>query len=80
MQKIAILDCGSQVTQLIGRRLREIGVYCEILPFGKASAADPDVCGIVISSRSLTMKSNGLPKKRTLTKESRCFSRIMGSR
>jgi GMP synthase (glutamine-hydrolysing) len=32
-QKILILDFGSQVTQLIARRVRESGVYCEILPF-----------------------------------------------
>ncbi|MCR5536151.1 MAG: glutamine-hydrolyzing GMP synthase [Succinivibrio sp.] len=32
-EKILILDFGSQVTQLIARRVREIGVYCEILPF-----------------------------------------------
>ena len=62
MQKIAILDCGSQVTQLIGRRLREIGVYCEILPFGKASAADPDVCGIVISGSPCSVLDPGAPR------------------
>src|SRR5574344_1045156 len=32
-EKILILDFGSQVTQLIARRVREIGVYCEIYPF-----------------------------------------------
>jgi len=31
--RILILDFGSQVTQLIARRVRESGVYCEILPF-----------------------------------------------
>src|SRR5690606_36324700 len=36
---ILILDFGSQVTQLIARRLRESGVYCEIWPFTKADAA-----------------------------------------
>ncbi|MBT5445696.1 MAG: hypothetical protein HOI11_06805, partial [Gammaproteobacteria bacterium] len=32
-EKILILDFGSQYTQLIARRLRETGVYCEILPY-----------------------------------------------
>lgn len=38
-QKVLIVDFGSQVTQLIARRLREAGVYCEIHPFDKAKAA-----------------------------------------
>src|SRR5690554_1852326 len=33
-KRILILDFGSQYTQLIGRRVREAGVYCEILPWG----------------------------------------------
>jgi GMP synthase (glutamine-hydrolysing) len=36
--RVLIIDFGSQVTQLIARRLREIGVYCEIHPFDKADA------------------------------------------
>jgi GMP synthase (glutamine-hydrolysing) len=50
-EKILILDFGSQYTQLIARRLRETGVYCEILPYdlkeGRAREYSP--MGIILS-------------------------------
>ena len=49
MQKIIILDFGSQTTQLIGRRLRELDTFCEILPYNKFPADDPDVIGVILS-------------------------------
>ena len=48
-EKIIILDFGSQTTQLIGRRLRELNVYCEIVPFNRFPADDPDVKGVILS-------------------------------
>ncbi len=48
-EKIIILDYGSQTTQLIGRRLRELNVYCEIIPYNKFPIGDPDVKGVILS-------------------------------
>ena len=48
-QKIIILDFGSQTTQLIARRLRELDTFCEILPYNKFPAADPDVIGVILA-------------------------------
>ncbi len=48
-QKIIILDFGSQTTQLIGRRVRELNTYCEIVPYNKMPFDDPDVIGVILS-------------------------------
>ena len=48
-QKIIILDFGSQTTQLIGRRVRELNTYCEIVPYNKFPADDPSVIGVILS-------------------------------
>jgi len=48
-QKIIILDFGSQTTQLIGRRVRELDTFCEILPYNKYPADDSDVIGVILS-------------------------------
>ena len=49
MQKIIILDFGSQTTQLIGRRVRELDTFCEILPYNKFPQDDPDIIGVILS-------------------------------
>lgn len=49
MQKIIILDFGSQTTQLIGRRVRELDTFCEILPYNKFPMDDPSVIGVILS-------------------------------
>ena len=48
-EKIIILDFGSQTTQLIGRRVREMNTYCEILPYNKFPHNDPSVIGVILS-------------------------------
>ena len=48
-EKIIILDFGSQTTQLIGRRIRELDTYCEILPYNKFPYGDETVKGVVLS-------------------------------
>lgn len=48
-EKIIILDFGSQTTQLIGRRVRELNVYCEIVPYDKMPKNDESVIGVILS-------------------------------
>ena len=48
-QKIIILDFGSQTTQLIGRRVRELDTFCEILPYNKFPVGDKSVIGVILS-------------------------------
>lgn len=48
-QKIIILDFGSQTTQLIDRKVRELDTFCEILPYNKFPQNDPDIIGVILS-------------------------------
>lgn len=48
-QKIVILNFGSQTTQLIGRRVRELDTFCEILPYNKFPKDDPSIIGVILS-------------------------------
>lgn len=47
--KVVILDFGSQYTQLIARRLREINIYCEIFPYNKLPEDDDTIKAVVLS-------------------------------
>lgn len=55
MQKIIILDFGSQTTQLIGRRVRELDTFCEIIPYNKFPKDDPDIIGVILSGSPLSV-------------------------
>lgn len=63
-KRIIILDFGSQYTQLIGRRVREMGVYCEIYPFNldqtKLQRLDP--CGLILSGGPSTVTKDANPR------------------
>jgi GMP synthase (glutamine-hydrolysing) len=61
--KILIVDFGSQVTQLIARRVREEGVYCEIVPFSRAEAAFErlEPRGIILSGGPASVADAGAP-------------------
>ena len=62
MDKILILDFGSQVTQLIGRRLREANVFCEIYPYNKIPALDSSVKGVILSGSPCSVRDANAPK------------------
>jgi GMP synthase (glutamine-hydrolysing) len=68
MDKILILDFGSQTTQLIGRRIRDMGVYTEIIPGDSALLGEmpgPDVTGIILSGSPESVYDKGAaPDKR----------------
>ncbi len=61
-EKIIILDFGSQVTQLIGRRLRELNVYCEIHPFNRIPALDSSVKGVILSGSPFSVRDEKAPQ------------------
>ncbi len=75
-EKILIIDFGSQVTQLIGRRLRELNVYCEIIPYnrfdgmfhggkegtGAAESAENGIKGLIMSGSPCSVRDENAPE------------------
>jgi GMP synthase (glutamine-hydrolysing) len=61
MEKILILDFGSQFTQLIARAVREANVYCEITPFNKTIVFEPGLKGIILSGSPFSVNQDGAP-------------------
>lgn len=56
MEKILILDFGSQYTQLIARRVRELNVYCEIHPYNKIPDLDQNTKGVILSGSPFSVR------------------------
>ncbi|HSZ26509.1 MAG TPA: glutamine-hydrolyzing GMP synthase [Cytophagaceae bacterium] len=61
-EKIIILDFGSQYTQLIARRVRELNVYCEIYPFNKVPVLDSHVKGLILSGSPCSVREKDAPE------------------
>ena len=60
-EKIIILDFGSQYTQLIARRVREMNIYCEIHPFNKIPNIDKDVKAVILSGSPFSVRDENSP-------------------
>lgn len=60
--KIIILDFGSQYTQLIARRVRELNVYCEIFPYNNLPEWDASVKGIILSGSPYSVRQEDAPQ------------------
>ncbi len=60
-EQILILDFGSQYTQLIARRVRELNVYCEIHPFNKIPPVSDQIKGVILSGSPCSVKDAGSP-------------------
>ena len=60
-EQILVLDFGSQYTQLIARRIRELNVYCEIHPFNKIPAITNEIKGVILSGSPCSVRDAGSP-------------------
>jgi GMP synthase (glutamine-hydrolysing) len=62
VETILILDFGSQYTQLIARRVRELNVYCEIHPFNKIPENISNLKGVILSGSPFSVRDEGSPR------------------
>jgi len=60
-ETILILDFGSQYTQLIARRVRELNVYCEIHPYNKIPKLDEHIKGVILSGSPFSVRGQDAP-------------------
>lgn len=61
MDKVLILDFGSQYTQLIARRVRELNVYCEIHPYNHLPEGVEDFSAVVLSGSPYSVRASDAP-------------------
>lgn len=61
-QTILIIDFGSQYTQLIARRIRELNVFCEIYPYTHFPELTPNIKGVILSGSPSSVRDNGSPR------------------
>ncbi|MCX2583488.1 glutamine-hydrolyzing GMP synthase [Pedobacter sp. MR22-3] len=62
LEKIIIVDFGSQFTQLIARRVRELNIYCEIYPFNNLPEITEDVKGVIFSGSPFSVRQDDAPQ------------------
>jgi GMP synthase (glutamine-hydrolysing) len=60
-EQILIIDFGSQYTQLIARRVRELNVYCEIHPYNQIPELTADIKGVILSGSPCSVKDPACP-------------------
>ena len=60
-EKIIILDFGSQYTQLIARRVRELNIYSEIYPYNNIPEIDKDVKAVILSGSPFSVRDENYP-------------------
>ena len=61
-EMLLILDFGSQYTQLIARRIRELNVYCEIHPYNKIPKLTSNIKGVILSGSPFSVRDENAPK------------------
>ncbi|HBE12322.1 MAG TPA: GMP synthase (glutamine-hydrolyzing), partial [Flavobacteriales bacterium] len=61
-QRILILDFGSQYTQLIARRVRELNVYSDIIPWNRYESVPDDVKGVILSGSPHSVRDADAPR------------------
>ena len=62
--KVLILDFGSQYTQLIARRVRELFIYCEIHPYNKTPKKIEEFNAVILSGSPYSVRSDDAPHPR----------------